>query len=394
MRVETRVLEKSQLGDAFELDRQVFQQPKSRRERWLAFADPERMHGVFVDGRLAALTQVHAFGQFFGGRSVPMGGVAAVATAPEQRGKGFAKRALVAGLHAMRDRGESISTLHPATTQLYRGLGWEVAGLFAWWRLPTAALLDLRPAPDKPVRRATKDDLPGMKQCYARFARGVNGLLDRPDALWSWRPDWDEDDQYVYVSLADGGDIDGYVVYHQRGRPDSPGYRIAVRDLAAENEGALRALWRVVGTSSTQAEQVFFPGPPQHPLHLLLPEQRIEPVGRIHWMLRLVDAAGAIRERGFPPGLSTRVELELLDPTGPWNQGRYVLEVSEGRGQLEKGGAGTLRLAIGAFASLYTGWSSTQTLRGTGMLEGGGAADLAALDAAFAGPAPWLLDEF
>jgi Sterol carrier protein domain len=49
---------------------------------------------------------------------------------------------------------------------------------------------------------------------------------------------------------------------------------------------------------------------------------------------------------------------------------------------------------VGALASLYSGWSSSALLARAGLLAGGSAADRAALDAAFAGPAPWLLDEF
>ena len=51
-------------------------------------------------------------------------------------------------------------------------------------------------------------------------------------------------------------------------------------------------------------------------------------------------------------------------------------------------------LAIGAFSSLYTGWASTETLRRAGKLAGGSDAQCAALDAAFAGPTPWMVDEF
>jgi len=61
---------------------------------------------------------------------------------------------------------------------------------------------------------------------------------------------------------------------------------------------------------------------------------------------------------------------------------------------LEPGGRGGPALAIGAFSSLYTGWASAEMLRRAGKLEGGNDAQRAALDAAFAGPTPWMVDEF
>ena len=52
------------------------------------------------------------------------------------------------------------------------------------------------------------------------------------------------------------------------------------------------------------------------------------------------------------------------------------------------------RLDVGALAALYTGWASTAMLARAGRLSGGGEAERAALDAAFAGPAPWMADSF
>jgi predicted acetyltransferase len=111
-------------------------------------------------------------------------------------------------------------------------------------------------------------------------------------------------------------------------------------------------------------------------------------------MLRLVDAAQAIAARGYPPGVRATVALELADDECPANAGRFVLVVADGSGRLERGGRGDVRLGVGAFASLYSGWASAATLARTGLLAGAADADLAALDAAFAGSSPWLLDEF
>ena len=57
-------------------------------------------------------------------------------------------------------------------------------------------------------------------------------------------------------------------------------------------------------------------------------------------------------------------------------------------------GSGSLRLEIGAFSALYTGWATPATLMRAGLLAGGTDAERAALGAAFAGPTPWMLDEF
>ncbi len=68
--------------------------------------------------------------------------------------------------------------------------------------------------------------------------------------------------------------------------------------------------------------------------------------------------------------------------------------MSKGRGRLEPGGQGRVRLSVGPFSSLYTGWASTGILARTGHLEASHETDCAILDEAFAGPVPWIHDEF
>jgi predicted acetyltransferase len=111
-------------------------------------------------------------------------------------------------------------------------------------------------------------------------------------------------------------------------------------------------------------------------------------------MLRIVDAPGAVAARGYPPGLEIEVPLTVGDPLLCGNDGRWTLRVAKGEGRLEQDGEGGPRLGIGAFSSLYTGWASTDVLVRAGLLEGGSPAQLRALDAAFAGATPWMMDEF
>ena len=68
---------------------------RSRFERGGSF-------GIDLDGRLAGMLTVYPLGQFFGGASVPMGGIGSVAVSVEFRGRGVAP-ALLAELKASTD---------------------------------------------------------------------------------------------------------------------------------------------------------------------------------------------------------------------------------------------------------------------------------------------------
>ncbi len=111
-------------------------------------------------------------------------------------------------------------------------------------------------------------------------------------------------------------------------------------------------------------------------------------------MTRVIDAVGAVSNRGFAAGVEARVDVELRDPLVAGNDGRFTLTVSKGRGHLEPGGGGGVAMDIGAFSSLYTGWATTSLLARSGLLEGGSAEERASLDAVFAGPTPWIPHEF
>jgi hypothetical protein len=61
-----------------------------------------------------------------------------------------------------------------------------------------------------------------------------------------------------------------------------------------------------------------------------------------------------------------------------------------GEGRLTRGGDGTARVDVGTLASWFTGWASATRLERYGRLLGADPATLHFLDAAAAGPAPWV----
>jgi hypothetical protein len=107
-------------------------------------------------------------------------------------------------------------------------------------------------------------------------------------------------------------------------------------------------------------------------------------------MTRVVDAAGAIAARGYPPGARAEVHLQLDDRVAPWNDGRFVLRVEGGEGKLIPGGTGDVHLSVNGLASLYTGWATAAVLSGAGTCAHALMRDLGLLDAALAGPRPYL----
>jgi predicted acetyltransferase len=396
MTVEVRpIAGEEEARQAFDVLRRAFNYARDEEDRWVATVGPlERTRAVIAGGRVAAFARVRPFGQFFGGRRVPLGGFSPVGTAPEHRGRGYATLVTTAHFEALRERGEVLAGLYPASTPLYRGVGFGLAGVWGEHRVPAEDLRRL-PAPSSAgpaLRRAEPADLPAIVDCYANFAPAVNGWLDRPQVWWDriLVDRWEE--RHVYVADDGAGGVAGYVGYEQTGGR-AAAYVIRVLEVVARHDDVARALWRLVGSSSTLAKEITVVGPPEHPLFLLLPEQTLTPGKQLRSMLRLVDAPGAVAARGYPAGLRAAVDLEIAgDRQCPWNNGAWRLEVDGGKGSLTPGGRGAVRLGPPALASLWSGYATPVALAGAGLLEGGGPGDLDLLAAMFAGPTPWMSD--
>ena len=109
-------------------------------------------------------------------------------------------------------------------------------------------------------------------------------------------------------------------------------------------------------------------------------------------MLRLVNVKKALEDRGYPQGVSGRLELEIFDPLLSENAGRWIVEVAEGRAVAKPGGEGHLQLSIDSLAPLYSGFLSAKQLSAAGRMAGT-PAQIAVADEIFKGE-PRLSDFF
>jgi predicted acetyltransferase len=107
-------------------------------------------------------------------------------------------------------------------------------------------------------------------------------------------------------------------------------------------------------------------------------------------MLRLVDLKKALESRGYAPGSRGQIHFEVEDSVVSENSGRWVLNLSEKT--IQKGGEGAVKLDIGAFGSLYSGFLSATQLAASGRLTGP-TEQIKKADRAFAGE-PRLRDFF
>ena len=161
-----------------------------------------RGRALLVDGprgEVAAASHIRPFHQWFGGRAVPLGGYSPVAVLPEYRGRGLA-RAVVAGQYPdMRERGEVVAGLYPASLALYRSVGFELAGSYVARRFPAAEVGRLHPTRTVEVRRGTPEDVAAVHRCHHAAGPHHDGQLQRGAGWWARSLPPDLADRVLYV---------------------------------------------------------------------------------------------------------------------------------------------------------------------------------------------------
>lgn len=325
---------------------------------------------------------------FFGGRSVPLLGIAGVAVGPESRGQGLGLKMMRAAVAEAAREGWALSGLYASTQSLYRQVGFEQAGdrCEIALRLPTLGLRE-RGAAISPLTDADTD---AVRACYTQFARQFDGPLDRGAYIWNRIRAWREKVYQGFATRNENGEIDGYL-YLTQNRKDTGKFDIALSDFAATNADAFRRLLGFLADFAMMAELAIFHAGPHHPALMLLPQQSFTVKHHEFWMLRVLNVKQALEARGWPQGITGTAELEIRDDLVETNNGRFVVRVSGGAATVERGGSGAIAMDVRALAPLYTGLQDLRGLALAGLVNGSDAA-LEAASVVFRRGSPWTGD--
>ena len=357
-------------------------------ETWRRRSGDGNVWGLEEDGVVIAHGRLLPEQHWFGGRLVDTLNVAGVAVAPEHRRRGAARRLMEAAVRRGTADGAGLSILFPATTRLYRSLGWELAGALARYRIDARAV-NLTGPVMRPANHST--DWLAIRDCHRAAASHRNGPAVRSPARWAQLSDTAY--HYVLDSEAAPGSIDAYALVDHRREPGDWQYTLRIVDWAAVTPRGLRAVLCLVANHGTIGKDaVFIDGIPDT-WSALVAEQDVERVGGMYWMARGLDLRAAVAQRGFPSPVTVAVTLRVTDPLLDEDGAPWRLEVSDGRGNLSPAGGADVVLDVRAVGPLYTGFRTPDELATAGLLRGPAEA-LELLAACFAGPVPMLYDFF
>lgn len=391
--VHVRELTADDLDAAWELGRFAFGSDPQRPAHTTATPAGLTRYGAFDDaGRLVGKAVDLHHDQWWSGRAVSAADVAAVAVAPEARGRGVGRALLTELLRGAHERQAAISALYPTVAAPYRACGWEAAGVLRTVDLATAALPRHRPSAHLTVRAGTVADLPAVAALYERVARHRNGMLTRRGGLFDAPDRGLPGDGLTLVE--DDGDLVGYVTW-QRGRGYGADSVLTVDEALAVTAEAARELVGVLASWASVAPTVRLCPLDGDAVSPHLPLESARDHERDLWMHRPVDVVRAVNTRGWPAHARGVVAFGLTDPLADWNTGTWRLAVADGAAELTRiDGEADLRLDVRGFALLYAGAARARSVAQAGLLHHSPDVDPAALDLLGTGGPAQLLDYF
>jgi predicted acetyltransferase len=267
-----------------------------------------------------------------------------------------------------------ISTLFASSIGIYRRLGYEVIGSGDTARVPLASLGRLRVGSEVSTRRAGLDDVPAIREIYDRWAAAQNGPLSRRGVSF---PADDEKliKHFTGLSVAErDGVIIGYVSW-DRGSGFGAEGCLKVHDLIAVDLDGYRALLSALSTYASVVDQAEVASSGIDLFKAALPtsDWRVQSVE--HYMLKIIDVAGALSARGYPTGIAIDLEFGVRGDPITGGDGSYRLQIADGAAHCERTGDLDRDSSVPVFTPnglslAYAGTQSAAGLRTISALSG------------------------
>jgi predicted acetyltransferase len=288
---------------------------------WAAFEKGKMLSGLTVNPYVIRMN----------GHEVKMGGIGAVVTLPEARGKGLIRRINRPVFDAMREEGQVYSFLYPFSFDYYRKFGYEHCYARRNAIIPIKEFAKF-PYPERFTAHEPEDSHEPYARIYGEFTRNYNLAVVRDESNWKWMLNRDPymKLQFTYLNYDASGNPNAYVLYETEVRGHEGSHAIKIREMCWTSPEGLFAVFGFFGKLGSEYRVVKWNVPYGVNVQAILPDAydvdwKINAAG----MNRIVDVPAVLAMQPAPAG-SGRVSIGVSDAFCPENTGLYRLEWEDG----------------------------------------------------------------
>ncbi|WP_246943808.1 GNAT family N-acetyltransferase [Bacillus pinisoli] len=358
---EIRRLTEEDFIQSLELSQYAFQYvvPKEdypkRKETFIT----HEVWGEFEDGKLSSKAHIIPLQIFLGEKLVSMGGLAGVATWPEYRRNGSVTRLMIQSLQSMKEKGQTLSMLHPFDFHFYRRFGWEYCFTQKKITVDKKDLHFMQEAPGRVRRLVQGEELPIVNDLYEKYAKNYNGMLQRTTSWWEKNV---SSPGYQFVLYTDHqGEPAGYLLYKNADQ------LLDVQEFVYVNEEARRGLWNFICQHDSMVNQVKLILTEDDSLPFLLKNPKVKIELEPYFMARIVDVKGFLEQYEFEKVVEGLV-LHIQDDQAKWNQ--ISIKIENGEISVASKDDRGLALNIQALTAVLLGAQKADFLFRTGDIKG------------------------
>src|SRR5699024_9538348 len=315
-------LHRSDYPDVFALSQFAFQYTLTEDElvKKAREADRHDIWGYQIDGKIAGKLHIIPLEVMINGQKYAMDGIGSVATWPEYRRLGIAKKLLHHALGQNKKLLQVLAYLHSFLASFYRKYGWEFAFSRRQDNIPIAQFNQSWST--KGTIKRGDIDASVLNDIYLEHSKRYNGMLVRDDLWWQQRVLTDKNMQIVYAYNEEEM-AEGYMIYRVVDRV------LTVKEIAYKNVNALHLLYECIGNHDSMATHVKWTVPMNDLFPFLAKDPTYERHEQQYFMARIVLMKEFLQTYSFAQDGDFAINVE--DDFISENNGIYEVEVIKGK---------------------------------------------------------------
>lgn len=314
---QVRKLTKEEMEESLTLSQFAFQYELTEEEKayFIRTKRPEQTYGYFEGETLESKMTVLPLTVMLGNVAYKMGGIAGVATYPEQRRKGLVRNLLKIGLKELDEQGVTLSYLFPFTIPFYRKYGWE---LFCDEKKVVIASHEL---PKKGnaigwMKRESLQQTDHLHSIYDTYCQSYFGMLKRTEKWWD-ELTYKRKKLHLSVYYREENRPTGYIMYEVKDR------KMTISELVYTDEDSRGGLWNFISDHDSMIDQVELTLPASDESSFLFTNPKVKQELSPYFMARIVNVKLFLENYPFKAGTMSSLFVHVHDPFADWNNATY-----------------------------------------------------------------------